>query len=400
MRQAPAAVLLPAVVAIGLALADPALAQQTREELLAAEQEQKATELHPYVPTPAERRIEAVEKMLNSPRSLYPFIGSVFRGSLLAVGPGFRTRFASTGTFDVHGAWSLKNYKLAAAALTLPSAADGRLTADLHASWVDAPKVAFYGPGPASRPDDNSSFLFRSTTAGFSAAIRPMRLLNAGGGLDYLRIVTGPGTAGASIEQVFDDREATGLGAQPTYARGHLFAEIDWRESAGYTRNGGRYRLDWYDYRQSNDGGFGFRRFDAELDQFVPLLRENWVLAFRGLASVTNTDAGDAVPYFLMPDLGGSSQLRGYPSWRFRDRNRMLVTGEYRWTAGEFVDMAIFVDAGKVTPHKRDLDFRGLNTSYGLGVRFHMAAASVLRVELARTRHEGFAVVFGFGPVF
>ena len=45
--------------------------------------------------------------------------------------------------------------------------------------------------------------------------------------------------------------------------------------------------------------------------------------------------------------------LRGYPSWRFRDRNRLLLTGEYRWTAGQFVDMALFVDAGKVAARVR-----------------------------------------------
>ena len=53
-----------------------------------------------------------------------------------------------------------------------------------------------------------------------------------------------------------------------------------------------------------------------------------------------------------MPELGGSHTLRGYSSWRFRDRNRLLLTGEYRWTAGPFVDMALFVDAGKVAARR------------------------------------------------
>jgi len=80
------------------------------------------------------------------------------------------------------------------------------------------------------------------------------------------------------------------------------------------------------------------------------------VIALRALASTTETDAGQTVPYFLMPSLGGSSELRGYPTWRFRDRNRILFTGEYRWTAGQFVDMAVFFDAGKVAARRTDLD--------------------------------------------
>ena len=72
------------------------------------------------------------------------------------------------------------------------------------------------------------------------------------------------------------------------------------------------------------------------------------MIALRGLVSTTETASGQDVPYFLLPDLGGSHTLRGYPAWRFRGRNRMILTGEYRWTAGPLVDMALFLDAGKV----------------------------------------------------
>ena len=61
--------------------------------------------------------------------------------------------------------------------------------------------------------------------------------------------------------------------------------------------------------------------------------------------------------------------------------------------------MALFLDAGKVAPRRTDLDFTQLKTSYGIGIRFHMPSATLLRVEVARTG-EGTALVFGFGPVF
>jgi outer membrane protein assembly factor BamA len=105
------------------------------------------------------------------------------------------------------------------------------------------------------------------------------------------------------------------------------------------------------------------------------------------------------VPFFLTPDLGGSHALRGYPAWRFRDRNRMLLTGEYRWTAGSFVDMALFLDAGNVAPRFSDLALRSLKTSYGIGVLFHTFQQTALRVELAQTR-EGRSVVLAFSPSF
>jgi hypothetical protein len=128
-------------------------------------------------------------------------------------------------------------------------------------------------------------------------------------------------------------------------------------------------------------------------------MRERWVIAMRALASTTNAAAGNDVPYFLMPDLGGSDMLRGYPSWRFRDRNRLLLTGEYRWTAGRFADMSLFLDAGKVAPRTSDLSFQDLRKSYGIGVTFHTLTSTVLRAEVART-DEGTALVLSFSPSF
>jgi hypothetical protein len=374
-------------------------AQDTREEQLAAEQAEKATQLHAYVPTSVERRIEALDQLVNPPK-FFPFIGSIFPGGLLAAGPRFRTTYGDSGVFDAHAAWSLKNYKLADVSLQLPSVADNRVRVEMRANWLDAPDVAFYGLGNQSRQSDPVSFLYRTTTAGISARIEPVPFFAVGGGVDYFHVETRSGAGDIPIEAAFTPADTAGLGASPTYARSRLFAEVDWRESPGYTRRGGFYRLDWTDYRETQGGAFGFRRLDAEASQFFPILRNNWVIAVRALVSTTDADAGSAVPYFLMPDLGGSSDLRGYPSWRFRDRNRMLLTGEYRWMAGEFVDMALFLDAGKVAPQRSDLNFDDLKKSYGIGIRFHAPTATVLRFEVARTSTEGIGLLLAFGQTF
>jgi hypothetical protein len=384
---------------VGLLLAGgvPAAAQETREEALAAERAEKATRLHPYEPDPVERRMERLSAFLTRRPAVYTFLGSAFPGGWLAVGPGYRTSYGDSGTFDAHAAWSLKNYKVARAALKLPDI--GRVSVALDTEWLDAPKVAFYGLGNESTPADKTSFLYRTTTAGASAGFKPNPILTVGGGMHFLDISTGAGRAGTSIENHFTVPAAPGLGASPTYLRSDLFAEVDSRTSPGYTRRGGLYRVAWSNYHQTSAGPYAFRQLDAQVDQFIPLLRENWVIALRALVSTTDTDAGNAVPYFLMPQLGGGSELRGYPSWRFRDRNRMLLSGEYRWMAGQFVDMALFVDAGKVAARTRDLDFNDLRTSYGIGVRFHTPLATVTRFELARTR-EGTGLVLSFGPSF
>ena len=149
----------------------------------------------------------------------------------------------------------------------------------------------------------------------------------------------------------------------------------------------------------TSGGRYSFRRIDAEVDRFVPLLRENWVIALRAAAASTSTASGREVPDFLLPALGGSHTLRGYSTWRFRDRNSLAFTGEYRWTAGPFVDMALFVDAGQVAPTMSELDLRGFKTSHGIGLTLHTFDRTITRVELARTR-DGMGLSFSFSPSF
>ena len=383
-----------------ISLAQPAFAQQTREGERAAAQAEKADHLHPYEPTKIELRIQRIEKALLNPPRVYSFVGSVFPGGFLAAGPGYRGRYAESGAFDVHAAWSLKSYKTVDGFWKLPDVAGGRIRVDLRGNWLDAPRVAFFGLGNASRLDEKTSFLYRAATAGASGQAAVSSFFSVGGGVELIDIDTAGGVGGTSIEQRFTPGTAPGLHATPTYVRGRLFVDVDSRPSPGYTRRGGRYRIDWSDYHETTEGQYSFRRLDVELNQAFPVLRENWVIALRGLASLTDTQSGGTVPYFLMPSLGGSKELRGYPSWRFRDRNRLLLTGEYRWMAGQFVDMALFLDAGKVAGRTGALDLHELKTSYGVGVRFHAPNATALRLEIARKRDEGIGVVFAFGPAF
>ena len=95
-----------------------------------------------------------------------------------------------------------------------------------------------------------------------------------------------------------------------------------------------------------------------------------------------------------MPTLGSATTLRGYADGRFRDRHALLLSGEWRWFPNRLgLDMALFVDAGKVAPTRAGLTLDKLKTDYGIGIRFHSTTATVLRLDLARGQ-EGWRVVF------
>ncbi|HTU99061.1 MAG TPA: BamA/TamA family outer membrane protein [Luteitalea sp.] len=390
-------VALLAVASLGL-VPQSASAQDSRADVLAEARAKKAAALTPYEPSAAERWLDRAEDFLVDPPTVYPWVGSILRGGLLAGGVGVNKPFRDSGRFAAHAAWSIRNYKTVAGQAALPALAGGRVRPSVSASWIDAPAVNVYELGVRDTRDERAQFGFSPRRAGGEVRTLLAPGVEVGGGVEFLHVDTNAGKGDDAAGQSFTPATLPGLGASPTYLHSRVFAGYDWRDSPGYTRRGGAYRIEWQDYRQRDQGPYGFRRVDAQVDQAFPILRANWVLAFHGAVATTDTDGGRVVPFFLMPDLGGNT-LRGYPAWRFRDRHSLLVSGEYRWTPSQFVDMALFYDAGKVTAARRDLDLRGLRRSYGLGIRFHAPAATVLRADLART-DEGFGLVLAFSPAF
>ena len=133
--------------------------------------------------------------------------------------------------------------------------------------------------------------------------------------------------------------------------------------------------------------------------QHFPILREAWVVSLHGLAQTAYNKSNQQIPFFLLPYIGSGHTLRGFISHRFRDQNSLLLQAEWRIMVNRFIDTVVFYDAGKVAARRADLDFNGLKSDYGFGVRFHGPFATPLRVELAKSP-EGLAIIFGTSAVF
>ena len=105
------------------------------------------------------------------------------------------------------------------------------------------------------------------------------------------------------------------------------------------------------------------------------------MLALHGWEVFSDTSAGDLVPFYLMPSLGGKNTMRGYADYRFHDRNMQVFNVESRWALWANRDAAVFADFGKTAPRAGDLDFDHLKRSYGVGLRVHNAASTLLRID-------------------
>jgi outer membrane protein assembly factor BamA len=393
-----------AIAAALLIPSAPAIAQETRADIIREQQANKQLVTAPPVSNRAEAVIDRLEDwgfFMGQPRGFYPWLGSVFPGGGLAAGAGVRKPFGDDGGVSVLGGYSFNSFWRAEANLELPTFAQNRARITLSGRYVDAPDVRYHGIGNDTRQEDETRYGYTPAGGGARLDVEASRYLSLGGGVTYLDINTSTGGTTPSIEERFSAGDTPGLEFDSfSYINSTARAAFDWRRPAGYSGTGGLYRVQFDDYRERDHDVYSFRSLEAEVRQMIPLLRANWVLALRGLATVTDIDEASAVPYFLLPSLGGGSTLRGFPDFRFRDRHRLFMNAEVRWTPARFVDMAVFYDTGKVASRRSDLDFDDLQDAYGIGMRVVGPKGYAFRVEVAHSREHSARLIFGAGGTF
>ncbi len=123
------------------------------------------------------------------------------------------------------------------------------------------------------------------------------------------------------------------------------------------------------------------------------------MIAFRVAAAMAFGESGQRVPFYLQPKLGGNDNLRGFARYRFYDNQSLYFNVEHRWHASSALDMAIFVDGGKVAPDLADIDFSDIEWSAGIGFRFKLRGAYFMRIDFAGGR-EGFRFMWTFSDIF
>jgi len=385
--------------ALTLLIALPALAQDSREDEIAQRQAEKATELRTYKPNRVEEVLKQFQDALVlAPNGAYPVFGSVYSGGGFTLGAGYRRYLGDRLNWNAMGLYSAKQYKLLELSLQSPRPLTGRLDFKAVAGWRDANQVAFHGLGIDS-PQAKTRYRMQQGYAGGDAWVRPLRWSVLHAGLTYESFTLADGFGNLpDTDDVFTPATAPGLGDSPDFVHATTSAGIDTRPSPEYARHGSLFDVAFHDYNDVHDT-YSFRRVDVEAIHHIPIMRENWVLSLRGRMQSTIGDT-DVVPYFLLPSLGSGSTLRGYSSWRFRDRDSLLMQAEWRWFPNRMaLDAALFFDAGTVADRRDALRLADMKTDVGFGIRFHSPVATPLRMELAVGR-EGVKLVFGASAAF
>ena len=358
--------------------------------------EAKSETAAPAKPGRLERFLNAIERRklftnLFAPADGFGVrIGGIDDGGGLALGPAWRTSKIAGGRVRAFasGAVSIRMDREIEAGFQLPHLAGDRLVLTVSGVSTRLAQEKFFGIGPTSIAADRSTFGMDRESVGALLTAMPARWLRLSGGVDMLS---------TSV----DTDTSLRLGAPASdFLHTQAAAVVDYRDEPGNPRGGGRYSVAVHRYSDQGGARHSFTRIDADLEQNVSFWKRQRLFTVRAIVSVSDADEGHDVPFYMQRTVGGSRLLRGFVHDRFRDRNLMVLQGEYAWDIWPFLNAVLFYEAGKVAPRASDLDFSGLRRDYGFGVRLGSTRSVALRTDVAFGSGEGTRLVMRFSHAF
>jgi outer membrane protein assembly factor BamA len=381
----------------------------SREAEIQAARQAKAASLKDDTPSKIEDRLSYIqrEKVLERiTAGIAGFrlkFGGLATGSGFAIGPEYLRRDLAGGNVVFRGsaAASFGGWFLHDLQLTLPKLADERVQVDLLAQYRNFGGINYYGPGPDSQKTGRTNYRLEDNSYDGTVMWKPYGPLRLGATGGWVNVNVGPGINErfASVDETYSPQQAIGIDRQTNFLRGGVVGAIDWRDNPGGPRRGGLYQVRLTQYSDRGINLHDFRRVDFEVQQYIPFFNERRVIALRAKNTITDAGSGKSVPFYLQPTVGGSDDLRGFRPFRFYGDNAMVLNAEYRWETFSGLDMALFVDAGKVSGARDRWNLNDLEGSAGFGFRFNVRNAVFMRVDVGFS-HEGFQVWMKFNNVF
>jgi hypothetical protein len=252
----------------------------------------------------------------------------------------------------------------------------------------------FWGFGPDTEDDDESGFSWERLGGVAAAGIPEGGIVSGEVHAAYER---------SFFYETYDDSQrntidhfvglpGVDLPQQELWSPGATL-RLDLRNSAGHPTRGLMLEGSGAVWRSVDDElPFDWTEYGGRAQAHLPLGSDWHVISVgAGFETVEPENDDSVIPFGYLPALGGSSRLRGYPSWRWRDQAVGWATAEYRYRIWEehtwkatpgVLEAALFADAGDVASEVGDLDTKDLKTSYGLEVRMFLKDAALFRLGI------------------
>lgn len=391
--------------------ATPGAAQDSRADEAAAERDKKAQAVTKERRPLLERILFAIEddllieRWLGAPRGVFVRLGQIGEGAGFGAGPAFRY---NAERFDIRAsaAGSVKQYVIGEMALRFPGTQgyneyirpEGPYV-EVQARYRDMTQEDFFGLGADSAVGARSDYGLSEMLAGGTGGYL-WRNASVGVTASHVEYDTraGTDTRMPSSTDIFSPADVPGLDGRPSFVTFGPFVRLQTRDRSENRPDGGEYTASFTRFLDQSDGRFSFDRWDVDLRQYLSFGRRTRGIALRAWSASTSPHDGHEVPFYLQPWVGGARSVRGFRTFRFRDRSALLLQGEYRWRINELMSGALFADAGAVAARLEDLG--RLEKSWGAGLRFGGRMGTALRLDVAFGSGEGTRVLVRFDDVF
>lgn len=396
-----------AVLVLAILACPAPAASQTRAEIAQQARAEKAKTLRPYQPNKAEQALflvedrRLVERIFNPPNGLFVRVGGLPQGSGMPVGPGYRRSNDVASVMGYGVLAPMTGYWDVGGELSFNHLLNHRAFLAVGARHMNLPKEDFFGMGINSLKSNQTSYALEQSVFTARGGSDPLELFSVAGRVSYETPRQGPGedTRFPSIEDVFTPSEAPGLFQDTDFLRTGVTFTVDVTDRPLGPRSGGMYIFDVERFWDRELRQFSFSQWTVDLRQFVPIVQGARSLVMRVFATGVRPDAGNDVPYYHTPTLGGAYMVRGLANYRFRDRNVVFTNVEYHYELNAFMTGVVFYDAGTVAPTFKGLAIDNIQWDWGFGVRFGFMGMGTMRTEMSFGA-EGPRFVFKFNDIF
>ena len=176
-----------------------------------------------------------------------------------------------------------------------------------------------------------------------------------------------------------------------------LLIPIEWdsRDHSLFPRDGWHIKSNATLYRESVGSDFDATTISLAVNRYIPM-RDTDVLAVRGYFRSVSGDA----PFFLLSSFGGSTDLRGYPAGRYRDRMMYALQAEYRWQFHRRWILTGFAGFGEVASDWGEFG-NNLLPAVGTGIRFVLSQEHRMSLSADISKgQDGYEFYFGVNEAF
>lgn len=274
----------------------------------------------------------------------------------------------------------------------------GRSRLFLEGSYQWRPQENFYGLGHNSLKSQHTNFALRQTWTGLRYEVAPIRRIVAGAEYKVAWLAALPGTnpAVSTVDVYFPDLPGYGTQTRLHSVGAYLTLNAIREEyqfggslhlGASYQRGIGRNNLlKYYSYEIQTEGR-------------LPIASKRSAIVGQANIEFNRKSANsDAIPFYLLPHIGGSSTLRGFRLDRFYGMNLFLLSLEYRYRLHPNFEAIPFFDEGQIFDRTEDLRWLNWHRNYGFAFRYRAGAekGTVVRLELGHSS-EGLQLHLSFG---